>query len=95
MLNQVVMVGRIVEIIPEVNEIVLKIPRSYKNEQGKYDEDLIPVSLLTNIMNNTKEYCKTNDIVGIKGRLESKDMRLVVMAEKITFLASKDNEGGE
>ena len=49
---------------------------------------------------NTKEYCKKGDIVGVKGRLESriyeKDDETVyvkeVIAERITFLSSSPKE---
>ena len=45
---------------------------------------------------NTKEYCKKGDIVGVKGRIESrvyekddeKKYTTEVIAEKITFLSS-------
>ena len=94
MLNQTVVVGRIMEINPETNEVLVKVPRSFKNEQGTYDEDIIPTVLSPNIMSNVKEYCKAGDLVGIKGRLESIDMRLTVMGEKVTFLSSS-KEGGE
>ena len=47
---------------------------------------------------NTKEYCKKGDIVGVKGRIEShvyekndeKKYVTEVIAERVTFLSSKD-----
>ena len=94
MLNQTVIVGRIMEINTDTNEMLIKVPRSFKNDKGVYEEDIIPVMLSPNIMNNAKEYCKVDDLVGIKGRLESIDMRLTVIGEKMTFLSSS-KEGGE
>ena len=49
---------------------------------------------------NTKEYCKKGDIIGVKGRIESKvyekddetKYKLEVIAERITFLSSNNHE---
>ena len=98
MLNQVVLVGRIVSDL-EINEtenerkvadITLAIPRSYKNVNGEYDTDFVTCKLWNAIAQNTAEYCKKGDLVGIKGRLQSnEDNSIVVIAEKVTFLSSK------
>lgn len=103
MLNQVVLVGRIVK-NPEIKElengkrvsnITLAVPRSYKNAEGEYDTDFINVTLWNGIAENTAEYCQTGDMVGVKGKLETntyeKDNQrhtsLGVIAERVTFLA--------
>jgi single-strand DNA-binding protein len=79
MLNQTVMVGRIVK-DPEVIEtdngkkvanITLAIPRSYKNKDGEYDTDFVDCTLWGGIAENTAEYCQKGDLVGVKGRLET------------------------
>ena len=105
MLNQVILVGRLVR-SPEMKEtenknkvsrITLAIPRSYKNVNGEYETDFIDCTLWKNVAENTVEYCKKGDIVGIKGRLQSnvyeKDGQPVysteLIAEKVTFLSSK------
>lgn len=105
MLNQVVMVGRLTA-DPEVREtenenkfskITIAVPRSYKNADGVYETDFIPVDIWNNIAENTAEYCKKGDIIGVKGRLqvdsyekdgETKNV-LKVAAERITFLSSR------
>lgn len=77
MLNQVVIVGRLVEnpIVEEnesgkkVSEITLAVSRSYKNGNGEYDTDFIKCILWSGIAESTTEYCKKGDIVGVKGRL--------------------------
>ena len=105
MLNQVVIVGRLVK-DPELNEteegkkvanITLAVPRNFKNIDGEYDTDFIDVVLWGNIADNTAEYVKKGDLVGIKGRLQSREVEkyhekfkvLEVVAEKVTFLSSK------
>ena len=109
MLNQVVMVGRLVErpIVEEnengrkVSEITLAIPRSYKNSEGVYETDFVDCVLWTGIAENTTEYCKKGDILGVKGRVQTrtyenaeKEKRYVteVVAEKVTFLSSRRGE---
>ena len=79
MLNQVVIVGRLVEKpIVEENEnenkvcnITLAVQRSYKNAEGVYETDFIKCTLWNGIAENTAEYCGKGDLVGVKGRLET------------------------
>ena len=42
--------------------------------------------------NTTFEYCKKDDLVGIKGRIECKENNPVkIIAEKVTFLSNNRN----
>ena len=97
MLNQVIIVGRLVEKpIVEENEngkkvcnITLAVPRSYKNADGEYDTEFIKCTLWNIIAENTVEYCDKGDLVGIKGRLQCLNgNELQVVAEKVTFLSN-------
>ena len=111
MLNQVVLVGRLVR-DPEVKTakngndysyITLAVPRSYKNINGEYETDFIDCVLWQLMATNTKEYCKKGDIVGVKGRIESrvyeqdgeKKYTTEIIAEKVTFLSSNKSEAEE
>ena len=111
MLNQAVLVGRIVE-DPElidtekgkVSNITLAVPRSFKNANGEYDTDFISCVLWKGIAENTVEYCKKGDLVGIKGRIQTRNVEfddethkkfVEVIAEKVTFLSSKKAEKQE
>lgn len=87
MLNQVVLVGRIEQLQKDEKgiSITIVVPRSYKNEDGIYENDYIITKLYKGIAENAYEYCKKGDLVGIKGRLQMKD-NLEVIAEKVTFL---------
>lgn len=104
MLNQVVMVGRLTS-DPEINEvendrkvatITLAVQRSYKNAEGVYETDFIKCTLWNGIAENTAEYCKKGDVVGVKGRIQTTnvDDKIVmeVVAEKVTFLSSRKEE---
>ena len=105
MLNQTVLVGRLVR-DPELREtdsgnkltyITLAVPRSYKNVNGEYDTDFIPCVLWKGVAENTAEYCHKGDLIGIKGRIQSRKIEedeikkevTEVIAEKVTFLSSK------
>ena len=103
MLNQIVIVGRSVR-NPELREteggkkvtnITLAVPRSYKNINGEYETDYIDCALWTGIAENTSEYCKKGDILGLKGRVQTRAYEIddkkkyvtEVVAEKVTFLS--------
>ena len=99
MTNSLILVGRMAKEIEakekegkEYAEIVLSIPRNVKNEEGIYETDFIPVTVWGGIASNVKEYCRKGDIIGIRGRLEVVEDKIVIIAEKVTFLSSKRSE---
>ena len=107
MLNQVVLVGRLTRDISvnksdhgKVATIPIAVPRSFKNTEGTYDTDFIDCIAFDHVAENTSEYCSKGDIVGVKGRIQSKVVEeddkkrneLEVICETITFLSSKKQE---
>ena len=105
MLNQVVLVGRLTkdpEVVntesgKKVSYINLAVQRPFKNTDGIYETDFIRCVLWNIVAENTAEYCKTGDIIGVKGRLQTSNYQdedgttkyiTEVMAERITFLSS-------
>ena len=88
-MNNVILVGRITSF--EGNEVTVSITRNYKNEDGIYMSDLIPIWLSANIGEKMKEFCQIGDVIGVKGRLENRG-EVVVMAEKTTFVSPKKPE---
>lgn len=105
MVNQIVLVGRIAR-TPEAKTtdsgkkmatLTLAVPRNFKNINGEYDTDFFDCTLWSSVAESTSEYCKTGDMVGIKGRLQSrivespegnKRRKTEIIAEKVTFLTS-------
>lgn len=103
--NTVIVVGRLVR-YPELqltesgkkmSTITLAVPRAYKNTQGEYETDFLDCTLWTGIAENTAEYCKTGDVIGVRGRLQSriiekedgsKYKKMEIVADKVNFLAS-------
>ena len=105
MLNQTVLVGRLVrdpelyetESGNKVTNITLAVPRSYKNSEGVYDTDFINCVLWKGVAESATEYCHKGDILGIKGRIQTRTVEMddeskknvtEVVAEKVTFLSS-------
>ena len=105
MLNQVILVGRLVRnpelTITETGRkrsfITLAVSRGYKNIDGEYETDFLDCTLWTGIAENTHEYCKSGDVIGVKGRLQTwmlenddgtKSKKMEIIAEKVTFLSS-------
>ena len=88
-MNNVILVGRITSF--EGNEVTVSITRNYKNEDGIYMSDSIPVRLSANIGEKMKEFCRIGDVIGVKGRLENRG-EVVVMADKVSFVSPKKPE---
>ena len=111
MLNQVVLVGRLTSDLEtkeledgkKVSNMTLAIPRSFKNADGEYETDFVDCSLWNTIAENTAEYCKKGDIVGVKGRLQTRRLEgeefpnniIEFVGERVTFLSSKNPETDE
>lgn len=108
MLNQIILVGRMTKDVVvnksengiKVATLSLAIPRSFKNSDGLYDTDFIDCVMFDTIAKNTSEFCNKGDIVGVKGRVQSrikeegdnKQNIMEIIAEKVTFLSSKRQE---
>lgn len=109
MLNQIILVGRLTcdvavhktEKGGKVATVSLAIPRSFKNSEGVYETDFVDCIVFDTVAENTAEYCSKGDVVGVKGRIqtrkfetEDEKVRQVteVIGEKVTFLSSKKHE---
>lgn len=90
MLNHVILVGRLVE-DPEVRilesglsvcNITLAVSRGFKNSNGDIEVDFINCSLWEGIATAAAEYCKKGSIIGIKGRLITRDYVININEEE-------------
>lgn len=103
-MNQTLIIGRLVD-NPKVEKtdngkkvmnMTIAVPRSYKNAEGVYETDFIDCVLWNGIAENTAEYCKKGDMLGIKGKIQTdlyekdgqKHKSTKLIAEKVTFLSS-------
>lgn len=97
MLNEIVLVGKItkldfhIENKEKIVDLTISTLRNYKNKNGLYDCDLFPIRLVKSIAINTAEFCKINDLIGIRGRLENQDGRITIIPLAVSFL-SKNKE---
>ena len=108
MVNQIVLVGRIAR-TPETKisetgkkfaTLTLAVPRNYKNANGEYDTDFLDCTLWSSVAESTSEYCKTGDMIGVKGRVQSRIVespdglrrrKTEIVAERVTFLTSNSS----
>ncbi len=108
-MNYVTLVGRLTQ-DPEVKIsddgtartiITVAVSRDYKNADGIYEADFIKCVLWNAIATATKDYCHKGDVVGIKGKLqtrsyvtESNEKKKVteVIVDKVTFISSHETK---
>ena len=85
----------------KISNITIAVPRNFKNMNGEYETDFINCVLWDSVAKSTSEYCKKGDIVGIKGRLQTrvvekdeneKKYYVEVVAERVTFLSSTSKD---
>ena len=94
MLNNFILVGRVVKLPSEENTRKLKVAvtRTYKNTEGIYDTDFIDIILSVPLTCNALDYLGKGDLVGVKGRIETtSDHNIVLIADKLTYLSSSYN----
>ena len=108
-MNQLCIVGRLVS-DPQIKilesgkketTVTIAVNRTFKNVDGVYETDFIPCVLWEAVAENTTEYCRRGDIIGIRGRLQCMpeddgdghitNSKLVVIAERVTFLSASHN----
>ncbi len=102
-MNNYVCAGRLTA-DPEIKEtesgkkycnVTVAVPRSYKNTEGEYETDFLDCTLWGQVAATTAEYCKKGDVIGIRGRVETrlyeteegeKRKATNIVAERISFL---------
>ena len=108
-MNNVTLVGRLTQ-DPEVKEstdgtkrtvITIAVSRDYRNSDGIYDADFIKCVLWNGIASATKDYCHKGDVVGVKGKLQSRTYEtednqkkhiIEVIVDKVSFISSTPKE---
>ena len=95
MLNSIVLVGRLtenpkLETDTNVATVVISVSRTFKNDEGFYENDFIKCILSGSVASKVVDYCAKGDMVGIKGRIQSENNINEVIAERVTFLSNKE-----
>ena len=79
MLNQIVLVGKVVE-LPTLREtsggskvanLLLEVDRNFKNSHGEYEKDLILCTLWRGVAESAIAVCEIGSLVGVKGRVQA------------------------
>ena len=83
MLNQIVLVGKMSEIKEQDGKVNLKL--NVQNE-------LVDVTLTEHLGKSVLEYCQNDSVLGIKGKITYEDGNMIILAEKVTFLAPKKDD---
>lgn len=88
MFNMFCVVGKVdnIDLKDDISMLTLRVPRSFKNKDGEYEEDLITIQVFSNLSSTLNEYCNNGDTVSVKGRIQSSN---ILVAEKISLLSSK------
>lgn len=110
MLNSVTLIGRLVE-TPTVKilddgikvcNITLAVIRPFKNQNGEYTTDFIPISLWYGTAQLAQDYCDKGDTICVKGRLVHKVQIineinyhfLEMVGERLILIHSKSRQEG-
>lgn len=84
MLNNVVLVGRVVE-APVLKRFegeysgtffTLAVARPYRNMENKIETDFIRIVVWEGLAENVSQYCHKGDVVGVRGRLSTRKMEV-------------------
>lgn len=91
-MNQIVLVGRLksMEMVDDLvfMNLTYSRPLDYGHENEQPIVDIIPV--ITSIKNDYLNNLKQGDLVGVKGKVEIYNDKLVIRGEKLTFLSSNN-----
>lgn len=100
MLNQCILVGRVLSINQEDEKpsITISIARNYKNDgEEEYATDELDIELSDHLHATAMEYIKPGSTLGIKARIAQRVAKVgndeiklnAIVAEKLTFINSK------
>lgn len=92
MLNQVVIVGKLhrTEILggdKTYAVIYLLVERNFKNADGEYEVDLIPIHLKNSMAEHAADL-ESGELVGVKCRVENENGTIRIMCEKLSILGA-------
>lgn len=99
MLNQCVLVGRIVSLPNKIDDnqykLRIKVTQSYKDSEDNYVESFIDIRLLAKMAQQVTNFCRINDVIGIKGYIDTDvDGYPMIISTKVTFLSTNPEAYG-
>lgn len=103
-MNQIILVGRLTAdpVLKELEggkrvcNINVAVARPFKNHDGIYETDFIPVTLWQGLAENLNQYCVKGTLVAISGRVQMKSsyvndvsiQSIEVIGERVNYLSS-------
>lgn len=101
MLNQIIIVGKLVDIKP-IDDLFyyayIRVDRPFKELKGGYKIDILPVKIWKGIMKSLNKEKYSGFLCSVGGRIEVEDDdKLTLVAEKFEFLGRQDRfiKGGK
>ena len=102
MLNQVILVGKIIKEIKKDSKVItIGITRNYRNpETLEHDVDNLDIRLSDSIHEQVFRMCGKGAVIGVKAHLEQVSTNIngiefkkaLIIAEKVTFINAKGKE---
>jgi len=87
MLNQVILVGRIVHSVKlEARSNTQDKTLLIEIGNGDVSSTTIPCVLSEELANTVEEYCEEGSTIGIKAELENEEDKITVVVQKLTFI---------
>lgn len=103
MLNQIILIGRLthepelkmLEDGKKVMSLQIAVQRNFKNLEGVYETDFIPITLWQGLAENFHQYCEKGTLVAIRGRVQIKHVKyddkdykaIEIIGERVTYLS--------
>lgn len=84
-LNNTILVGRYYS-LTKIDESVSCLVIVIKENDGDIS---IPVIIGNDVADKISEYCKYDDVIGIKGKIDADKDGIIIVANKVTFLQTK------
>ncbi|XMB85478.1 single-stranded DNA-binding protein [Mycoplasmatota bacterium WC44] len=101
MLNQVILVGVLVDISTinktddgrTITTIDLEVKRNYENaETGNYDSDIIECTLNEGVAEYVVQNCVSGSTIGIKGKINTSNGDMKIDTDKVTFIKTESED---
>lgn len=87
----------------KVSNITLAVQRPFKNYEGIYETDFIPITLWQGLAESLSTYCVKGSQIAVSGRMQMKSsffhdkpiQTIEIIGEKVSFLSSPKNDEEE
>lgn len=83
----------------KVANVVIAVSRPFKNQDGVYETDFIPITLWQGVAESLSQYCIKGSQIAVSGRVQMKTLyfqdkqiqAIEIIAEKVSFLSHPRN----